>query len=213
MRDYIPSKDGNLRTWLSNFVTACNTHAALLNLNAGDLAAISAAADNYAGALDLKEQLAAQAKGASAGKRVQRSATVATIRQFAQEFQKNPNITDAIRGDLGITIPDSNPTQSTPNVPTQLTAFACSNGINQLRWNRNENIATTQFIIEAQYDNLGPWEFVDVVTSTTFDHNGQVPGQMVTYRVWAKRGTKRSGYSNLATVYAGEGGNTLSLAA
>lgn len=213
MADYIPSKDGDLRTWLSNFITACNAHAGVLNLNAADLAAISNAADLYAGALDLKETLAAQAKGASAGKRTQRNATVSTVRQFAQEFQKNPNITDAIRGDLGITIPGENPAPSNPVVPTHLAAFACSNGENRLNWDRNGNVNGTQFIIEAQYGNTGPWEFVDVVTRTDYVHVEQVPGETVTYRVYAKRVNRRSGYSNEAVVYANGGKNRLSFAA
>jgi len=213
MPDYIPPKDGDLRTWLNNYVTACNVHASVLNLTAADLAEISAAADLFGNSLDLKEQLAFQAKGATAAKRTARSSTVATVRQFAQEFQKNPNVTDAIRGDLGITIPDSNPSSTTPSVPTNLTAFGCSNGINQLRWNRNGNIGTTQFIIEARYGNDNNWQFVDVVTSSTYDHENQTPGEMVTYRVWAKRTDKRSGYSNEAVVYSVGSSSSLSIAA
>ena len=212
MADYIPAKDGDLRTWLNNFSAACQARAGVLGLDPAELAEIADAAELFGDALELRAQLAAQAKGASAGKQNQRNASIQTARRFAQEFQKNPAVTDALRGELGLSIPGENPAPLRPQVPTFLTAMAFSNGNHQLSWHRNGNVNGTQFIIEAQYGNAGLWEFVDVVTRTDYVHVDQIPGEMITYRVFAKRVNQRSGHSNEATVYAG-GNSRLSVAA
>lgn len=205
MADYIPAKEGDLRTWLNNFATACQTHAGVLNLDPAELDEILDAADDFGAAVELRARLAAQAKGASAGKQNQREASIRTARKFAQEFQKNPDVTDAIRGALGISIPGENPAPLKPQVPTSLSALAHSNGNHLLKWHRNGNVNGTQFVIEAQYGGAGPWEFVDVVTRTDYVHVDQIPGEWITYRVYAKRVNHRSGHSNEATVYAGIG--------
>lgn len=209
--DYLPAKDGDFRTWLNNFYTVCANNASTLGLTAAELTTIDAAASNFSAALDANLAAQSAARGARADKVDARADTTRTVRGFVREFQANPAVTDVLKGQLGITIPDTTRTKTPPNVPLDLTAAGWSNGVNTLKWNRNGNPQGTQFVIEARYGSSANWEFVDVTTKAKYDHEGQAPGRMVGYRVWAKRHEAKSGYSNEAVVYLDNGMDALYL--
>ncbi|MBS1704991.1 MAG: hypothetical protein JST40_03895 [Armatimonadetes bacterium] len=211
MADFIPKSDGNFATWLNNFLSNCQDHAAELALSSQELDALESAAETYAS--DLNEHAAAQAAalGATATKNRSRDGAEAVVRQLTRQIQSNPNVGSKLKGSLGITIPGQADRVGDPESPTRLVATADSNGTHLLRWQRGQNPFTTVFLVESRQPNDPQWERVGISTATKFEHHGQPIGLPILYRVRAFRAGKLSPVSNEAGVYLG--GNSIQLAA
>ena len=119
MADYVPAPDADFDGWQANWVTFAVANAAALGIDPlVDISAIQAA--QTAWDTDYDEHLTAQAsaQAARAAKDAERATYVALLRSFSQQIQKRTGTTDAQRGGLGITIPDTEPTP----VPAPTTA-------------------------------------------------------------------------------------------
>jgi|GEM_PF-1088050 len=213
--DFLPKRDAELVGWMNRFVTACNTYATPLGISAGELASISAAADNFISSYDLSEAARVTAKAQVQAKDDAKRNSTRTIRDFVREFQANPNITNEMRDQLGITVPSDTRTNTPPKEPLFLEAIGQTNGINLIKFNRNNNLPGTQFVIEASYDGGADWDFAGVTTKTRFEHLNQTPGVRVYYRAFATRSGMNSVFSNSAVVYVngGSGETELKIAA
>ena len=214
-QDFYPRRDSELTGWLNRFVTACNTYATPLGISQGELATISAAADNFISSYDASESARQAAKGAVGTKDDAKRATAQTIRAFVREFQANPNITTEMRDAMGITVPSDSRTKTPPKTPLSPEAIGRTDGVNVISWNRNGNANGTQFVVEVSYDGGTDWDFAGVTTKAKFDHLNQIPGQTAYYRVFATRSGLNSTYSNSVVVYlnGGAGFDSLRIAA
>ncbi len=109
--DYVPAPDAEFDGWQANWVTFAAANAVELGLDPiSDIPLITAAQTAWDADYDghLTAQAAAQA--ARAAKDAERSIYVALLRSFSQQIQKRTGTTDAQRGGLGVTIPDTEPT-------------------------------------------------------------------------------------------------------
>jgi len=117
MADYIPAPDAEFDSWQVNWVTFAVANAVALGLAPiVDIPAIQLAQTGWD--TDYEGHLTAQAsaQAATAAKANERATYVALLRSFSQQIQQRSGITDAQRGGLGITIPDTIP--SPVPVPT-----------------------------------------------------------------------------------------------
>jgi len=101
-RDYIPAPDGDFHIWQNNFVTYVNTHLADLGLVAGDVAPINTAQATWT--TDYPAQTAAQA--ARQAKDDARASLEGVIRPLVRRLQASPDVDNAERAAMGITVPD-----------------------------------------------------------------------------------------------------------
>jgi hypothetical protein len=122
--------------------------------------------------------------------------------QINAQVKSDPTITNSTIEQLGFNVNDSVATNTTPNVPLDLVVTGTSDGINTLKWSRNNNTQGTMFVIEARIGDTANYVMINAVTKSTFDHTNQIPGVKIHYRVKAKRGNLESGYSNVAVVYS-----------
>ena len=106
MPDYIPGGDAPFHAWQNNFITYVNTHLADLGLAAGDVVDLNATAATWT--TDYPAHTAAQtaAQGARQAKDGARSAFEDTIRPLVRRLQASPDVDDAERAAMGITVPD-----------------------------------------------------------------------------------------------------------
>jgi hypothetical protein len=82
-----------------------------------------------------------------------------------------------------------------------------------LKWNRNGNAPSTNFVIESRLNSSNTWVFVAATTKTSFVHVDQIPGEFTWYRILSTRAGKNSGYCAQVSVYSDAGGPGLELAA
>lgn len=206
----IPSKDAEYRTWLNNFATVALANAAELDLTTGQTTNITALSTAFTNAYTASQAGKASLKGMISTKDNMRKASEELIRSVAKLINANDNISDQLKADLGINVL---PTPVGPvAVPEDLVVHTFQSGVNALSWKRNGNAYGTTFLIEYQLPGSSTWTILTSATSVRYDHEGQVAGQQIAYRVSAKRGTIQSGPSNVAIAYfAGSETSVLSL--
>ena len=113
--DYVPAADADFDGWQTNWVRFAVANAVALGLDPiVDIPVIQAA--QTAWDRDYDGHLIAQAAAQSArqAKDAERATFVALLRSFSQQIQKRTGTTDAQRGGLGVTIPDTDPTPVAP---------------------------------------------------------------------------------------------------
>jgi hypothetical protein len=104
MSDYIPDADDQFNEFLPKLVQAALANAAVLKLSQADVQVLSGFPTKWNA--DYPAHLAAQAaaKAATATKDATRKAIDAGLRPYVAQWQANPEVTDALRALLGITI-------------------------------------------------------------------------------------------------------------
>lgn len=102
--DYIPSNDGELIEYANNFITRIDGREASLGLTAAYTIALTALRATFnASYLDLNT-LQMSIGAARKKKDIDRKPLVAKLREGAQQVQNTPNVTDAERAELGLTV-------------------------------------------------------------------------------------------------------------
>jgi len=112
--DYIPAKDIDAEAWSANFATQIANDPTAFGLDASDSTAITAAAEDYANALQLATDPATRTAPTIADKDAKRASMEGTLRSYAQLVNANPAVTDQQRTDIGVTVRS---TQRTPTPP------------------------------------------------------------------------------------------------
>lgn len=208
--DYIPAPDADFNNWINNFAQKAELYESELGLTADDMLEIISAKTSFN--TDYSELLLAKKalEGTTATKTQTRKDSTATARAFAKQFKAIPGISPNILSALGIV---ASAPAGPVTVVTDLTVNGCADGVNTLKWKRNGNIQGTQFIIEVSPNGNTLWDLVDVVTSTKYDHTGQVPGERQYYRIKSKRAGMTSVPSPSVVVYSNGNDPGLELAA
>lgn len=116
MSDYIPAGDADLVQFATNFLTTASANLVALGVSADQVADVQDSADAFSSALTAHVNAQTAARAATQTKNTTRETLVQKIRMHAQQFQARPNVSDALRADLGITIPASN--QTSVGAPT-----------------------------------------------------------------------------------------------
>ena len=106
MPDYIPAADAQFHAWQNNFIVYVNAHLIDLGLDAADVVDLNANAATWT--TDYPAHTAAQtaARGAREAKDHARDAFQDTIRPLVRRLQASPDVDDAERAAMGITVPD-----------------------------------------------------------------------------------------------------------
>ena len=117
MADYIPAGDSEFDVWENNFVAYATANAAALGLDPlVDIPPLAAAEGIWDTDLAANATAQAAAQSARQAKDAARAAFEAVIRPLVARLQASPDVDDAERAGLGITVPDRIATPS--EVPT-----------------------------------------------------------------------------------------------
>lgn len=111
MADYIPDGIDAFSDWLTNFAAQIAVHGAAVDATPAEIAEFQADATRYD--TELNDVIAARNayRAAVATRDNDREEVIEPrLRPFVQRVQHHPNMTDAIRRELGITVPDDTPT-------------------------------------------------------------------------------------------------------
>lgn len=130
MADYIPGPDANFQAWQANFVNFANANLAALGLTAADLAPVTAAQTTWTTAFPAHVAAVNAAKAAKQAKDEARAGYVAVIRPLVRRLQASPQVTDAERAGLGITVRQE-PTPIGPPTTSPVCTIECGNRLQQ----------------------------------------------------------------------------------
>ena len=109
MSDYLPTRLAQLRDWAVNFSTLITATPVAFGLTAGNATTISTAVNAFTAAYTLATDPSTRTSVTVAAMRVQKTAMIAVIRQFAAIIRANPAITAAQLETLGLTVSDAEP--------------------------------------------------------------------------------------------------------
>jgi hypothetical protein len=205
MAQVIPIRIAEQPAFFNNLATVATTYATTLNLTTTELTNLSNAVTAFQTAYE--EAVAAKDSYRSAiQQREKQFETIANlVRAYNREWQ-NTNVSDAIIAELGLPVHDETRSKTTPATPTNLVANAFANGEVKLKWNRNGNISSTQFVIEESTDGI-EWSFVRVATSSKVTMKGYTPGTKTYFRVFAQRRGVDSAATPAVVVYSSTEGS------
>lgn len=111
MADYIPAGDRDFDAWENNFVAYATANAAALGLDPlVDIPPLTAAESTWDADFVALTTAQAAAQSARQAKDAARDAFEAVIRPLVARLQASPDVSDAERARLGITVPDRIPT-------------------------------------------------------------------------------------------------------
>src|ERR1041385_1139939 len=104
MSDYIPSSDAEFNAWQLNFVSFVSTNAAALNITPQQVTSLAEQQNEWIVKYPLSTAKQAELNSAVQGKNDCRSLYQDFIRSLVGMMQSNPNVTDAHRQSMGITV-------------------------------------------------------------------------------------------------------------
>ncbi len=196
--DYLPTKDANLAVWLKNYVDACTELQDELGLSPARLQELQDEVTQYEIALDQYTTQIFAARGATATKNLKREQIVRRVRAYTREFKAKPDLSP---GDLGLLGVVKTQTGQPLQMVTNLIIVPSAEGTNLIRWDRNGNSQTTNFIIECSAGGPTDYRVVASTTKTRFKHVNQIPGRPLWYRVLATRAGKTTPPCSAVSVY------------
>lgn len=109
-KDYIPKSTAARADWLDNFVTTVAADKVKFNLSDPEVAELTDANSTLQTAISELAEALDNYNAKLAAKNQAESAAVSKARIRAQQIQANPNITDAERAKLRLTLRDTEPT-------------------------------------------------------------------------------------------------------
>ncbi len=201
MADFIPDRDNDFQTWLTNFLQVAEDKREGLGLTEKDISDLIARSTAFSRAVNGAEATRSAFDSATTTKKNARASAEELARSLARKVQNHEGTSDSHRAALRITVRDSSPSSNSPLPPTRLVVTGDASGRHQLKWDRVGNGPGTQFVVEARVGSSTSWILVDVVTAARLDHTGQKPGVAIVYRVRARRRGITSEPSNEAALY------------
>ncbi len=105
-KDYVPHADIEYNLWMKRFVSAVAAHAADLGLKAQDVAALQQHQADFESAFAEMLEARRQLSAATALKNTTRRESERAMRAMARLISDLPELTTAMRGEMGLTIPD-----------------------------------------------------------------------------------------------------------
>jgi hypothetical protein len=196
--------------WLSNFVTVAEANDAILELSAEDIFKLTTDTTGFDTRMTALESAKNAQKAATGAKNTSKTTISTFVRGLARKFKANPNVSDELLLALGVVNSNSaGPVVTVTGVDVQ----ACDDGVNTVKFERTGNSPQTTFIIEYKTPSGTDWLFGDAITRTTWNHEGQTPGQQIWYRITSARAGQRSAPSVPVAAYPNTSSNPLSVAA
>jgi len=193
--------DSEFSFWLENFQTEMEANKAALGITDEVIAEVLGLKTGFNTALTEKQATDELKQSKTAVLRDKRKITNKKVASLSKIFKANEDVPASLIELLGLDANDGNLTLSTPQQPTELTVEGFSNGINQLKWNRNGNKPNTVYIIEGRIESEPNFSFAGTTTKRKFADKNQTPGIRKFYRVRAMRHDQESTNSNEAVVY------------
>ena len=104
MADYIPAADYEFQSWANNLLGYANDHLVELGLTASDVSDLLAMQTDFDDRITAHSAARTAAQSARQAKDDSRDAFKSAIRQFVRGLQASPDVDDAERAGLGITV-------------------------------------------------------------------------------------------------------------
>lgn len=107
---YLPARDADFATWLANFDALLTATPTAFGLDAADAANVAPVAAAFAVDYPISQDPATRTPVTVAAKDAARANAEAVVRPYASSISRNPNVLDADKTAIGVTVPSVTPT-------------------------------------------------------------------------------------------------------
>ena len=125
------------------------------------------------------------------------------LRRYGMSAGRNINMTNPLRHEAGLTVRDTKPSPGPLPEIKDLVCVGRPNGNNFLNWSRVPGGVGVIWEVECCLGSSGEWFLIGATSRTDFLHEKAGAGVHRLYRIVARRGNRRGGPGNLASVYGG----------
>jgi hypothetical protein len=196
--DFIPASDLGYQRWLTQFTARCVENEKALGLTEEQIATLTEQSEAFSALNKSIKEKKKALQGDIAQKVKTRRDSIATVRAIARQVKANTSVSPGMVSSLGIVKSRASGPVATVS---GLVVKGNSEGVNYLTWDRNGNVQGTVFLIECRLANSEKWDFVAAVTKSSYDDEGQIPGQTKFYRITSIRSGKSSNQSGPVIIY------------
>lgn len=201
-----------LVNWTNNAVTTAPLYDEILFPGGTpEVDAFTGAGNAYVNAQAAQIAAEVAAKNATVAKNAAKKAWLELVKPYNNAWQLNPLVTEAIKTALQLPVRTGPGSVTAPVTPTNVIVTPNANGTVDVRWKRNGNSSATTFIIEQQIGST--WSGVFAATTTKAHMSGFAPGVPATFRIRAVKGQMSSAPTPTFSIYSGEEGMALKIAA
>ncbi len=204
--------DSVLVTRLNTMISTIIENPADYGLDGSEVEAMQTTKDLFNVKIETAQQVDAAKLGAYADKDATRATLLDEVSSIVKRIYSTPSVDDKLLETAGLAPRPGRPQYTIPNAVSDFSAAVKGPDSILLKWRPNGNISSTRYLIEVQVDG-GSWSLLTSVTAGRFVHSGIDPGVMMSYRVYAMRGTRKGPYSTIASVWTGGEEATLQIAA
>ena len=117
--DYIPGSDTGFQAWVDNFATYASAHLAELGIALPDIIPITVGRTDFDTKMSANVTAQQAAQSARQAKDDSRDSLESAVRQLVSRLQVSPNVEDAERAALGITVRDTVRTATAGDITTR----------------------------------------------------------------------------------------------
>ena len=117
--DYIPGSDTGFQAWVGNFATYASAHLAELGIALPDIIPITDGRTDFDTKMSANVTAQQAAQSARQAKDDSRDSLESAVRQLVSRLQVSPNVDDAERAALGITVRDTVRTATAGDITTR----------------------------------------------------------------------------------------------
>ena len=221
MKDYMPEKIDDFSSWLVNFGSQIGVHGAALDLTPAEIADLQADAARFTSeVLEVEAHLNAYRASLAVRDDDRKDVIEPRFRLLVRQIQCHKEMTDAIRREFGITVPDRTPTPLSSTAieevgaPLLLADFSQSKRVT-LRFGKNpknqrQNALPTgmrgvrlwQFVGNGPPHAEKDWQFLNDCNHSPYTHVTMNPEPMtVTFRAaYVDRHNRVGAFSEPVTV-------------
>lgn len=193
-------------------VSATTSSPTSFGLTAGQLTALTAAADVVNSAITDYEAAKANCQSAKEFRASAANQLIDQIAVIARAVYAKQGLTNAQIASTGLAVHDNYPSPGQVAEPTNLLAKPQVNGYVNLKWNRNGNKSGTTFMLQTSTDSE-TWSTIYATTKAKATVSFFAPGEQAFFRVIAQRNDEISAPSEAVGIYFVAPGSALSIAA
>lgn len=162
---YIPTKDADFDSWLTNFSALLSASPTTYGLTSGDATTVAGVTTSWSAAYAAATNPATRTSVTIAAKDAARNAATATVRPLATQVSRNAGVSNDDKTALGVNLP--NPSRTPVPAPTTVPALSLVSAIhNQQTLAYRDTSTPTSKAKPFGATHLELWQFIGIAPAT-----------------------------------------------
>jgi hypothetical protein len=201
MSDFFPNEINTFINWFKLFTNGIKKHHDVYHVSGEEADRLCSLHEELAEAVQQVNSAKIAYKSAVQHKKDKKNQAVKEMRKVARMIHIYKDIPPAKLNLIGLSKHKTSQLLLIPKQPGKLIVSTKTPTSNLLVWDANGNKRHAMYVIEASIGDTRTFRLVGSTFATRWNHANQKAGVPIYYRIYAKRRSRKSSYSNIAGVY------------